>query len=505
MKRRLRSRISRVWEAISVIALFLVAGVDRGFAQERVPVDAGAILKPGGGAASQDVLDFDVNQSALEALSALHSISLGQFPLTTGETVTLDLDRFWVWGPGTQFVIGTDHGDKSIPAPPVIFFRGRVAGDSASKAFLSASPFGINAIVRVGEHQYFLSPANRGANRNPGSAIRHTLFDGFSQAGIAPPAQFECNPLTPPGQIPVIARHSPDAEIRGASRVALIALEADHEFRLLFGSDAAAAAYACELLAAVSFIYETDLNVKLAASFVRIWDTPADPYDGADTESQLEQFRVFWNANMGSVQRNVAHFLSGRALGGGLAYIDVMCNGANSYGVSANLSGTFPRPLQDGNPGNWDLIVVAHELGHNFCSPHTHCYDPPVDRCYTEEDSCAQGTQVCQQGTIMSYCHLCTGGVANIDLTFGPTVISFIQSGLRSCIGLARNPCFVNAAFSGSEQGTSSNPYRTIAKGTWFVAPRGSVSIAAGDYPEQFRICQPMTLVASSGTVTIGN
>jgi hypothetical protein len=197
--------------------------------------------------------------------------------------------------------------------------------------------------------------------------------------------------------------------------------------------------------------------------------------------------------------------LSGRELGGGLAYIDVMCNGANSYGLSANLAGAFPRPLQDGNEDNWDLIVVAHELGHNFCSPHTHCYDPPVDLCYTEEESCAQGAQVCQQGTIMSYCHLCPDGIANMDLTFGPTVISFMQGGLRSCIGLARNPCFVDRNFTGAEQGTASNPYRRITKGTWFVAPGGTVSIAAGSYPEQFRICQPMTLVAPAGAVTIGN
>ena len=43
------------------------------------------------------------------------------------------------------------------------------------------------------------------------------------------------------------------------------------------------------------------------------------------------------------------------------------------YGV-VQINGSYPSNL-------WDLIASAHELGHNFGSPHTHCYHPPLDHC----------------------------------------------------------------------------------------------------------------------------
>ena len=102
----------------------------------------------------------------------------------------------------------------------------------------------------------------------------------------------------------------------------------------------------------------------------------------------------------------------GGGLGGGVAWLGVVCNPDWGYALSANLGSNFPYPMENNNPQNWDLMVFMHELGHNFGAPHTHDLDPIYD-------DCANGDcTITPDATIMSYCHLCSGGLANIRLEF---------------------------------------------------------------------------------------
>lgn len=470
-------------------------------AQEYTILDAAELATPIATGQS-GVLALSVAADAYEALSSTRTVFITGFGLSSSLKVDLELDRFWTWGPGTKFVVGTDHGDVAIPAPRVAFFQGVVSGRPGSTVFLSASPTGLNAVIRVDGAQYFLAP--RGPNGVELDQGVHWLFDGLAPEAATQPVRFECEAVEVGGAPPPIATGMPVVTGTEVSRVALVAVDADFEFRQRFSTPADAALYVCELLAAVSVFYETDIQMKLAPSYIRIWDTALDPYNALDTETQLDQFKNYWESNMSGVLRNTAHLVSARDLGGGRAFRDQMCGGSNAYGVNGNMSGSFPRPPQSGSDLNWDIVVLAHELGHSFASPHTHCYSPPIDRCYTEESGCASGAAACQQGTIMSYCHTCTGGLANIDLTFGPIVSSYIESQLILCIGPSRDPCFVDGAFAGTEQGTITNPHRTVARGSWYVAPEGTVSIAAGTYPERMTICQPMRLTATGGVVRIG-
>ena len=139
---------------------------------------------------------------------------------------------------------------------------------------------------------------------------------------------------------------------------------------------------------------------------------------------QLYEYRDYWEAQMEHIDRDLAHFLSGRGLGGGVAWLGVMCNPDWGYALSANLGSNFPYPIENNNGNNWDLFVFMHELGHNFGAPHTHGLEPPYDDCANGDCS------IVPNGTIMSYCHGCEGGLANIRLEFCPPNIENITTHL---------------------------------------------------------------------------
>lgn len=127
---------------------------------------------------------------------------------------------------------------------------------------------------------------------------------------------------------------------------------------------------------------------------------------------------------MTSVDRNETHYLSGRSLGGGIAYLPGLCQNNYNYALSSHLNGSFPLPLQNNRTQNWDPMVFCHELGHNFNAPHSHCMSPPIDTCAGLNYDCPN-PQVCiNTGTIMSYCHLCSGGVGNVRMEFHQRTIN---------------------------------------------------------------------------------
>ena len=93
----------------------------------------------------------------------------------------------------------------------------------------------------------------------------------------------------------------------------------------------------------------------------------------------------------------MTHLLT-RANIGGIAYLDVLCSSSWGYGVSGlDADYVYPNAAY-----TWDADVVSHELGHNFSSPHSHCYKPPMDHCYNGEAGCYGGPEEPSVGTIMS-------------------------------------------------------------------------------------------------------
>ena len=393
------------------------------------------------------VAPIAVDRAALERFAASGGGVLERVPLAPGVELDLVLAPFDPFAGARVEVLGP--AGVEVVSPTGVHFTGTVRGAADSTVHLSATPAGVFGLVEIDGRRHVVTSGPFGAGL---PTIAYEM--GSLPEGTFAPAAWSCSspelpevPLAPAAGKPTSDPTPPEGGVAGGStcRQVRIAWETDNEFLALFGGDTAAATgYVGTLATGLSTIYARDVNARLSVQYLRLWSTGTDPWSGANTSDQLNQFLSYWQANMGTVQRDAAHFLSGRNLGGGVAYLGALC-GSAGYGVSANLDGFFPSPLVNNSGQNWDVYVVAHELGHNFGAPHTHSENPPADGCGLSPQDCS--TAAADQGTIMSYCHLCAGGVQNIRLEFHPASIASMESYLSglgcSISGAARPPVTV--------------------------------------------------------------
>lgn len=400
--------------------------------------------------AGGDAMILELVASDFEALRERKQIVLDQVPLPDADEISLSLRRMQPVKDGGLLVVDGEPRPLSSVAQHVQLWTGEVLGEAGSFAFLSLSPFGTRGVIRKGGNLYHLSATEDGnamirSGASPQSAELAGLLAGSSgmvQAGCG--SADLAQPFMPdPGALsmaPPASGSPPGVAFSGAPlKQANIAIETDYQFYQKFSDADEAAAYVVTLLGAASAFYEAQCGAVFSLPYVGIHTSSNDgwssPDGGHDTADMLYEFRGAWAGGNGPVSADLYHFLSGASLGGGIAYINVLCNQWYGFGVSANLNGNLTLPVT--GPAPWDLVVVSHELGHNFSSPHTHSFCPPLDQCAPSGyfGSC-QSSQVCiPNGTIMSYCHLCAGGLSNIDLEFHSQVATTISTAVaNSCL-----------------------------------------------------------------------
>lgn len=353
-----------------------------------------------------------------------------------------------IFGPKAMLEI-VGAGDTRKQAPPAVrHFHGYERDDPVALAFVSVHPDGRirGWLRRGGQIEAF--------GREPGAEADVMTLVRVDLADVEGGRQFTCGS----DHLPPIASLVPDRSLGQPASVPVpeggdpdywvnVAIDSDYEYYAQFNDTNAAASYAADLIGFASLLYRAEINTGLAIPYLRLFTTPDDPWQQTGTACMLYEFGAHWGQHQGQVQRTIAHFLSGKNLNSGIAWVGVLCRSnqnfdigaqcpglpaigsyAGAYGVSTSLSGSFDP---DNPQVAWDIVVVSHEIGHNFNSPHTHCYGgiggnpSPIDQCFNSENGCyvgptslpgpmGQGT-----GTLMSYCHLLAGGLSNVSLNFG--------------------------------------------------------------------------------------
>ncbi|MFO7562124.1 MAG: M12 family metallo-peptidase [Enhygromyxa sp.] len=140
-----------------------------------------------------------------------------------------------------------------------------------------------------------------------------------------------------------------------------IALVADYTHVGKLGSAAASESEMLTRLNETDGLYRADLNYGFAVKEVRTFSQSGGPsFNQASTgDTPLDQFSDYKNSQFPTL--GLAHLFVGRTSSGtvGLAWIASTCTSSKGAAVSNYLG-----------KGKASTIIVAHEIGHNFGSPH---------------------------------------------------------------------------------------------------------------------------------------
>jgi hypothetical protein len=380
-------------------------------------------------------------------------VQIDEWPVAPGERAPVVLTRFDAYAPDAKiWKVGRGGALTEVPRSKLAFFRGSAAGDPESRVFVAVDPAtstfsgfsstaaGFQEIRPLRE----IEPQAPASEHFVGAAeplIAGTGETAWSCDQSGAPLEFLENKAEASTTLPIYE------EAITSLHSATIAVDTDNELinTKFGGSVTTATNYIASLFASMTVIYERDLLIRLVqgTTFLR---TAADPYTSTgSTFDKLQEFGNYWNANNSGINRAAAAMLSGRGGAGaaGIAWLDVLCSKTSGYSYTQlYTSGTTLR--------TGEVMVVAHEIGHNFGSPHTHCYNPPLDNCYNTESGCYTGTKSCPTsttingvpnvtGTLMSYCHL--GGIGcTTSNVFHPGSVALLQPKIQNKVNVCIFP-----------------------------------------------------------------
>lgn len=385
-------------------------------------------------------------RTALADAEVGSTLILQGFPVAPGERLRTQLRRYDLYAPEARthlITSGQSSPSRELPRTRRLHFRGHSLDDPSLRVALSFDPDTAHVkgiLVGPDGHRYEILAAPD----TPGSHLLRDSRHAERQANVE--LQAHCDADILPGGTSS-ARPAADQTLQQKVEAlgvpvltAVVAIDTDNEFHhLKFNNDTTAATdYIADLFNEMNVMYERDVLLRLLIgdTFFRLdTDSPPtyddDPFNNTDSPASaaaLNEFGTYWQNNQSAVERVFALLLSGKSSASnsasGIAWVDGYCETQNTgggYSVNQIFRGNFPVIN--------DARLVGHELGHNHGSPHTHCYNPPIDECSSIGNGCYDGSNGFNcppegPGTVMSYCNFSASNCGPNRMDFHPTVIA---------------------------------------------------------------------------------
>ncbi|MEL6356209.1 MAG: M12 family metallo-peptidase, partial [Bacteroidota bacterium] len=381
------------------------------------------------------VADFQLVDFTLGTFSLAEAPETIQFIVPSDEEdILLELVKVQILADDFT-LITSESNEQPVPYSTGVHYRGIVAGRPHSTAAISIFEEEIMGVISINQRTHILG-------RLEGPQKQEGLHILYKESDLLGTQDFECGTESKPldkeeQRLMQQIANGEFAHIEKSNKCIQVYLELEYNLVSQKGGEIGALNFMAGLWNMVATIYQNE-NITTTISQVFAWTTP-DNYPTSSSSLVLANFR----ATRPNFNGDLAHLVStGAPAGVGVAYVGGLCNSLN-YAYSW-IQGSYAQvPTY-----SWSVNVLAHEMGHNLGSRHTHdCIwnnnNTPIDGCGPAANystPCTPGPLPTNGGTVMSYCHLLGNIGINFNNGFGQQPGDLIRA------NIANASCLTNCA-----------------------------------------------------------